>query len=183
MRDIEAVLAAHFETHQAIEPQDVYKLLYQRVFGPEHAIDHRRAAMEALYLEVLRLPPAPAVMPPLIEPLSLDLCRVNLQPFVHGRGSIDLLWRQFYRTAQDYEAGTLVDLERDWRRFLGSVWGRRYAPETLDQFWQRMATAGFAAVHHSCGYAKANAPHYRVVLRDAIPSICAGMQPHPPPAT
>jgi hypothetical protein len=179
MREIEAVLAAHFETHPAIEPQDVYKLLYQRVFGPEHAIDNRRAAMEALYLEVLRLPPAPAIMPPLIEPLSPDLCRVNLQPFVQGRGSIDLLWRQFYHTAQTYEAGTLVDLERDWRRFLGSVWARRYAPELLEQFWQRMATAGFAAVHHSRGYAEANAPHYRVVLRSAIPGIYVGMPRFP----
>ena len=171
MHDIEAVLAAHFETHRAIEPQDVYKLLYQRVFGPEHAIDHRRAAMEALYLEVLQLPPAPAVMPPLVEPLSPNLSRVNIQPFVHGRGSIDLLWRRFYRTAQTHKAGTLADLERDWRRFLGSVWAQRYAPEVLEQFWQRMATAGFTAVHHSRGYAEANAPHYRVVLQALLPDL------------
>ncbi len=29
MRDLEAVLAAHFERHRALEPQDVYKLLYR----------------------------------------------------------------------------------------------------------------------------------------------------------
>ncbi len=171
MRDIEAVLAAHFETHRALDPQDVYKLIYQRVFGPEHAIDNHRAAMEALYLEVVRLPPAPAVMPPLIEPLSPELCRVNLQPFVQNRGSVETLWRQFRRTAQTYTSGTLVDLERDWRRFLSSPWAERYAPEVLEQFWQRMATAGFTAVHHSRGYAEANAPHYRVVLRSLLPEL------------
>lgn len=171
MRDLEAVLAAHFETHRALDPQDVYKLLYQRVFGPEHAIDDHRAAMEALYLEVLRLPPVPAVMPPLIEPLSPELCRVNLQPFVHNRGSVEMLWRQFRRTAKTHTAGTLADLERDWGQFLGSPWAQRYAPEVLGQFWQRMATAGFTAVHHSRGYAEANAPHYRVVLRDLLPEL------------
>jgi hypothetical protein len=179
MRDIETVLAAHFETHRCIDPQDIYKLIYQRVFGPEHAIDNHRAAMEALYLEVLRLPPAPAIMPPLIEPLSSELCRVNLQPFVHQRGSVEMLWRQFRRTAQTYASGTLVELERDWRQFLNSSWAQRYAPEVLDQFWQRMATSGFTAVHHSRGYADANAPHYRVVLRAAIPCLGAEMRGNP----
>ena len=94
---------------------------------------------------------APAVMPPLIEPLSSALCRVNLQPFVHNRGSVERLWRQFRHTAQTYASGTLVDLERDWRQFRSSSWAQRYAPEVLDQFWQRMATAGFTAVHHSRG--------------------------------
>jgi hypothetical protein len=168
MRDLETVLAAHFETHRAIDPQDVYKLIYQRVYGPEHAIDNPRAAMEALYLEVLRLPPAPAVMPPLLEPLSFALCRVNLQPFVQNRGSVEMLWRQFRHTAQTYASGTQVDLERDWRQFRSSPWVQRYAPEVLDQFWQRMATVGFTAVHHSRGYAEANAPHYRVVLRHLV---------------
>lgn len=171
MRDIDAVLAAHFETHRALAPQDVYKLLYQRVFGPEHAIENPRAAKEALYLEVLRLPPAPAVMPPLIEPLSAALCRVNLQPLVQTGGSVEGLWRQFRCTAQTYTAGTLVDLERDWRRFLGSPWAKRYAPEVLEQFWQRMATAGFTAVHHSQGYAQAHAPRYRVVLQALLPGL------------
>lgn len=171
MRDIEAVLTAHFEAHRAIDPRDVYKLIYQRVFGPEHAIHHHRSAMEALYLEVLRLPPAPAVMPPLIEPLSSELCRVNLQPFVQRGGSVEVLWRQFRRTAQTYASGTLVDLDRDWRRFLRSPWAQRYAPAVLEQFWQRMATAGFAAVHHSRGYAEANAPHYRVVRRALLPEL------------
>ncbi|ETW93324.1 MAG: hypothetical protein ETSY1_39695 [Candidatus Entotheonella factor] len=171
MGDLEAVLTAHFETHRALSPQDVYKLIYQRVFGPEHAIENPRSAMEALYLEVLRLPPAPAIMPPLVEPLSVELCRVNLQPFVQNRGSVELLWRQFRHTSQTYTAGTLVDLERDWRRFLSSPWAQRYTPEVLDQFWQRMATSGFAAVHHSRSYAEANVPHYRVVLRALLPEL------------
>lgn len=162
--DVAAVLAAHFETHRSLDPQDVYKLLYQGVLGPEHLMDDARAARERLYLEVLHLPETLAVQP-MIEPLSPMLCRVNLQPFIRNGGSVDTVWRLWRQTARDYEPGTLVDLERSWRHFRSTRWAACYTPERLEQFWQRMATAGFPPVHHSRGYAEANRPHYRVVLR------------------
>ncbi len=162
--EFSTMLAAHFATHQSLTPQDVYKLLYQRVFGPEHAIDNTRAAKEHLYLEVVRLPDTSATVP-LLEPVSPSLCRVNLQPFIRQGGSTEVLWRIFRQTAREYQPGTLVDLERHWTGFLATPWATRYAPEVLEQFWLRMATADFAPVHHSRAYAVANAPHYRVVLR------------------
>jgi hypothetical protein len=159
-----AVLAMHYQTHQAMTPRDVYKLIYQAVFGPEHSVDNRRAAMERLYLEVLHLPDA-SVTVPLLEPLSPLLCRVNLQPFVQQGGSVRALWQSFRQTVREYQPGTLVDLDRLWRFFLATTWARRYDAACLEQFWQHMATAKFAPVHHSRQYAEANAPHYRVVLR------------------
>ena len=167
MGEFDAVLAAHFEAYPAFDPQDVYKLIYQRVFGPEHLIDDVRAAKERLYLEVIRLPETPSPTP-LLDPLSPLLCRVNLQPYIRKGGSIEVLWRLFRQTASDFQPGTLVDLERHWRRFRNTAWAARYAPEVLEQFWQRMATANFSPVHHSRSYAEAHAPHYRVVLRSLI---------------
>jgi hypothetical protein len=163
-----AVLAAHFQTHQALQPQDVYKLIYQRVFGPEHLIDNPRAAWERLYLEVLQLPQSDPP-DPLVESLSPELCRVNLHPFIHRGGSVEALWRAFRQTARAHRPGTLEDLQRTWRVFLGTSWASRYAPEQLEQFWLRMATADFPPVHHSRTYTEANAPHYRVVWRSLIP--------------
>ena len=84
--EFSAILAAHYQTHAALAPRDVYKLIYQAVFGPEHSIDNLRAAMERLYLEVLHLPDTPVTVP-LLEPLSPLLCRVNLQPFVQQGGA------------------------------------------------------------------------------------------------
>ena len=165
--EFSTMLAAHFATHQALMPQDVYKLLYQRVFGPEHAMDNAGAAKEHLYLEVVRLPATPVTLP-LLEPVSPSLCRVNLQPFIRQGGSAEILWRVFRQTAREYQVGTLVDLERHWTGFLATPWAKRYAPEVLEQFWLRMATADFAPVHHSREYAAANAPHYRVVLRTLL---------------
>jgi hypothetical protein len=164
IEEFSAVLAAHYQTYQVLEPQDIYKLVYQRVFGPEHSVVRLSAARERLYLEVLQLPETPTSLP-LLEPLSSALCRVNLQPFVQHGGSVGRLWQNFRQTVREFQPGTLEDLQRTWTLFLSTPWARHYAPERLDQFRQQMATADFPPVHHSQAYAKANAPHYRVVLR------------------
>jgi len=159
-----AVLAAHYQAQQALAPQDVYKLIYQRVFGPEHSLGQPAVARERLYLEILQLPPTAASIP-LLEPLSSKLCRVHLHPVLHSGRSIAALWRVFRQTARTFRPGTLADVQRHWRLFCASPWAQQYPPEQLEQFWQRMATEGFPPVHHSPAYAAANAPHYRVVLR------------------
>ncbi len=168
-REFDAVLAAHFDTYPVLELQDVYKLIYQRVFGPEHLIDDVRAAKEGLYLEVVRLPETVLPSPePLFEPLSAELCRVNLQPYVKSGGDLEALWRKFRQTARDFQSGTVVDLEWHWRLFLTSSWASAYPSAEQEQFWQRMATANFSPVHHSRTYATAYTPHYRVVLRSLL---------------
>ena len=161
--EFSATLAAHYQTHAALAPRDVYKLIYQAVFGPEHSLDNVRAALECLYLEVLHLPDTPVTVP-LLEPLSPLLCRVNLQPFVQQGGSVRALWQRFRQTVHEYQPGTLADLDRLWKFFLATTWAQRYDAAYLEQFWQQMATANFAPAHHSRQYAEANAPHYRVVL-------------------
>jgi hypothetical protein len=165
--ELATILVTHYQTYQALEPQDVYKLLYQAVFGPEHSIDNWRAAAERLYLEILHLPAETAPVP-LLEPLSPRLCRVNLQPFVQQGGNVRGLWRLLRQTVRDYQPGTLTDLERYWKLFGVTPWACRYEAAALEQFWQRMATANFAPVHHSQAYTAAHAPHYRVVLRTLV---------------
>jgi hypothetical protein len=162
--ELTATLDAHYQAHRSIAPQDVYKLLYQAVFGPEHSVTHWRVATENLYLEILHLSePLHAV--PLLEPLSPGLCRVNLQPYKAKGMSVQLLWTMWQQTVREYQPGTLEDLERYWKFFLVTPWAATYPAELLEQFWQRMATAAFQPVHHSRVYAEANQPHYRVVWR------------------
>lgn len=162
--EFSAILAAHYDSHSGIQPQDIYKLIYQAVFGPEHSVTHWRTAVENLYLEMLHLPevfePTPCV-----EYLSPVLCRVNLQCCkVHGI-SVQVIIKLFRQTLREYQPGNLEDLQRYWKFFLTTSWAAHYPAELLEQFWQRMATADFQPVHHSRSYAEANQPHYRVVLR------------------
>ena len=159
---LSVILTTHYRLYQTLELRDIYKLLYQRVFGPEHSVDNPRTARGRLYLEAIQLPDT--VSTPMFEPLSSVLCRVNLQSFIQAGGDLGRLWKAFRQTARDFQPGVVADLQRDWSRFRSTAWAQRYAPELLEQFWQSMATANFPSVHHSRGYAKANAPHYRVVL-------------------
>ena len=164
------ILAVHFQRYQNLELRDIYKLLYQRVFGPEHSIDNLRVARERLYLEVIQLSETPVSMT-MIEPLSSVLCRVNLQPFVQAGGDISRLWKVFRQTVCDFQPGSQVDFQRDWKHFRNAAWARRYDDALLDQFWQRMATANFPPVHHSRCYRKTYTPHYRVVCRSLAEAV------------
>jgi hypothetical protein len=110
------ILASHYRLYHSLELRDIYKLLYQRVFGPEHSVDHLRAARERLYLEVIQLSDT-LVAIPMFEPLSSVLCRVNLQPFIQAGGDPDRLWKVFCQTASDFQPGVLADLQRDWHLF------------------------------------------------------------------
>lgn len=158
-----ALFTTHAQAHPVLRPQDAYKFLYQRVFGPEHSVENLAAARERLYLEVLHLPAQAPTVPPL-EPLSPMVCRVNLWPLVRTGGNIAALWQAFKQTLRDFQPGTLDDLQRLWRLLLTTAWARGVAAGSLEQFWQQMATEGFPPVHHSRAYATAYAPHYRVVL-------------------
>jgi hypothetical protein len=123
-----------------------------------------RVAAESLYLEILHVPDTPAEEP-LLEPVSPQLCRVNLQPYKAQGHSVQSLWALFKQTIRTYAPGTLDDLVRYWKFFLATPWATQYSSPILEQFWQRMATADFQPVHHSRAYATTNHPHYRVVLR------------------
>lgn len=164
------ILAVHYRLYHTLALRDIYKLLYQRVFGPEHSIDDLKAARERLYLEVIQLPEMPVSIT-MIEPLSSVLCRVNLQPFIQAGGDIGRLWKVFRQTVRDFQPGSLADFQGDWRHFRNTCWAQRYAPELLEQFWQRMATADFPPVHHSRRYTEAHAPHYRVICRSLAEAV------------
>jgi hypothetical protein len=90
------------------------------------------------------------------------------------RKNLRALWRLFWRTAQEYQSGTLADLTYAWQLFVATPWARQYESARLEQFWQQMATANFPPVHHSRAYAAANAPHYRVVLRVPLVALLNG---------
>lgn len=164
--DLYEILQTHQQRYPSLAPQDVYKLLYQRIFGPEHSVSDWRAAWGTLYLEVLELP-GDATSLPLYEPLSSQLGRVHLQPLQQQGISVQLLWTAFRQTLQHFRPGAREDFLRSWHVALETPWAHSYPPAELAQFWQQMATADFPPVHHSPAYRIAHQPHYRVVLRAA----------------
>src|SRR5512136_2283430 len=81
----------HLARYPAMEPADVYKLLYQGVLGPEHLIASPKAFAARLRVEYDIQPSDDAE--PLWEPVRPDGARgrVNLRPFKAAGGDVERL--------------------------------------------------------------------------------------------
>jgi hypothetical protein len=161
---IARILLRQFARHPIMEPQDVYKLVFQAVMGSRHAgLD---SAMAAAWLarEVAALGPGPAE--PMLDTISTDgrMVRVNLRPYLAAGGSPDALLDAFLRTAREYE-GSPARLRRELAE-VERLAGEGVVPlsrAVLHAYFARMRAQGFPAVEHSNAYEEAYHPAYRVV--------------------
>ena len=164
------LLARQLARFPAMEPQDVYKLLYQATMGSRHAGLDSAMAAQWLEREVREL--GPALDEPATDTISADgrMVRVNLRPYLAAGGDRAALLRAFVRTAREFRGSTA-----DLRRQLGYV--ERMASDgeirlpagALRRYFARMRAAGYPAVEHSSAYAAAYRPAYRVVLGAVLP--------------
>jgi hypothetical protein len=108
---------------------------------------------------------------PVIDPISADgrVVRVNLRPYVAGKGDLGLLLEGFARTAKDYR-GTEGQLRSYWRcaERIAEEGAFSLAVDELRSFFKEMERLEFPAVHHSGEYDRAYRPAYRVVVREYL---------------
>jgi len=155
----------HLAQHPAMEPRDVYKLLYQGVLGPEHLIASLEDFAARLRTEYETVPPYAAE--PLWEPVCPDgaLGRLNLRPFKARGGNMEQLIATCLWTAGQ-AWGTPEELQAAWATFVelcrAGQWKVLPLPEVL-AFSAWLEEHGYPAVHHSTGYKEASAPAYRLV--------------------
>ena len=92
-------IKTHIERYPQARPQDVYKLIFQGVYGVGHIITGK--AKEYLWEEAGRIPLEGYPERPLIEPVSPDgsMVRVNLRPFLRMNLSLDGLFRVMMASA------------------------------------------------------------------------------------
>ncbi len=163
-------ILAHARRYPRWQVVDVYKLIYQGVFGAEHALRDAQLARRYLEDEWARLVPA-AVDEPLFEPLRADgaLGRVNLRPYKAQGGDVEALYAAWMVTAGRVH-GTVDALRDAWEHVeaLAQQGALPFALAELRQFWQDQAAQGFPAVHHSALYRSLYAPAYRVVLLEGL---------------
>jgi hypothetical protein len=167
---VRGLLARQLARFPAMEPQDVYKLLYQATMGSRHAGLDSAMAAQWLEREVREL--GPALDEPATDTISADgrMVRVNLRPYLAAGGDRAALLRAFVRTAREFRGSTA-----DLRRQLGYV--ERMASDgeirlpagALRRYFARMRAAGYPAVEHSSAYVAAYRPAYRVVLGAVLP--------------
>ena len=158
-------LVEHLRRRPRMEVRDVYKLLYQGVFGVAHIMGEE--AWERLREEAERVAPMDSVDEPLVEPVSVDgrLVRVNLRPYIRQGGDLRALYRAMLESSKH---------EGDPAEFV-SLWGMfkeaaaelelDFDDETIRLYDRSLKEKGPEPRHHSAAYREAYYPAYRVVMR------------------
>ena len=179
-----AILDWHRQRYPLLQAQDIYKLVYQGVYGPGHIITSAAAARRALEDELAALEvrgqrskvKGQKSDEELIEPIdpSGRLVRVNLRPLLgeggrmkeEGRRGAGYEWliRALVESARIVK-GSRVQMAR--RLSAAIRWCRTSLPgqaAELDEIAARAREANYPAFHHSLAYRRAYRPAYRVVI-------------------
>jgi hypothetical protein len=162
----------HLDRHQNLGIQDVYKLLYQGVFGAEHLVTDIGSARTALIEEWQRVPADANEI--LIEPVSMDaqIVRINIRRCQAEGLTVNDLWTAFYTSLSDVTAEA-NDFEKMWNSFcdLCRLKTSSFDVDDAINFGQRAKNDGWPARHHTAAYRRANYPAYRVVRKSEFDKI------------
>jgi hypothetical protein len=156
----------HIERYPKALPRDVYKLIFQGIYGVGHIITGK--AWDYLLEEAGRIPIEDYPDRPLIEPVSPDgsLVRINLRPFMRLTLSLDDLFLVMTASA-DVEGDDERFIEL-WRVFVDLVETGEIEMEmeTVQGIQDLIDMKGIKPMHHTEPYRHAYYPAYRVVRLD-----------------
>ena len=160
-----AFLIEHLRRRPRMEARDVYKLLYQGVFGVSHIMGEK--AWERLREEAERVDLLDHLDEPLVEPVSVDgrMVRVNLRPYLRQGGDLRTLYGAMLESAE-YEGDT-TEFVSLWGMFKEAAAEQDldFDDETIRLYDRSLEEKGPEPRHHSAAYREAYYPAYRVVMR------------------
>ncbi|MCW4012359.1 MAG: hypothetical protein NWF07_05120 [Candidatus Bathyarchaeota archaeon] len=144
--------------------QDIYKLLFQGVFGVAHIVSDK--AWNILIEEAGRINLKEHSEDPLIEPVSPDasMVRVNLRQYINGGGDLESLYQVMRKSAEHKgDDEVFLDYWGQYKRMVteGLVSG---AQNEIDELDNLISTEGVKPRHHTEPYRQAYYPAYRVVV-------------------
>jgi len=165
---VTTLLTEHLARRPAMQPRDIYKLLYQGVRGPEHLITSPQAFREYLVSEWETLNPEGDDL--LRESIRPDgsLLRLNLRPFKAAGGSLEALTTACLETARR-PWGTQDELQQVWECFVDACIAGSWPSVTLQQvdiLTSLLQENKFPPLHHSDRYRELYQPAYRLVAAD-----------------
>jgi hypothetical protein len=146
------IIDNYINLHKGLEVNDIYKFIYQMVFGCEHLVVDRNSAVVYLMSEYLEIQPKDT---PLFESLGQQYVRVNLESYLfHDLNPNDLI-NAFIKSSE------LNKNDKDYFRELCLMYIDSGLFNKLD----------YQAVHHSEQFRKLYNPHYRVIDKRYIDTI------------
>ncbi len=169
VQQVYSLIKRHHALRPEMEPQDVYKLLYQSAMGLGHLIADTTKAREYLMRELAALDTTDNVVrDSLTEPIAHDstMLRVNLRPFRDRRLNPDRLIAAMLGTVKNYSPDKEMFLQ-DWKIFIHLAGSDRmpFSKDSVNRFDETMRLQNYPMVHHSRRYTEIYRPAYRVILR------------------
>jgi hypothetical protein len=172
--DLTELVNYHLDLHKDAELRDLYKLVHQSVFGPEHLGE---GASENAIAEEMKGAEDVGFEEPLLEPISIDAgaCRVNLSTAREQSIPASLL-AEAMRSSAPIFAGDQSEFALRWRE-LGDCLeqlARKFDIQDYRKLTSAMAEKEFPPLHHSGPYREQNRPAYRVLKRDQLERLMRG---------
>ncbi len=156
--ELAEILSWHLNHYPLLQAEDIYKLIFQGVWGPGHIISDLEQARQRLFQEIKAASlsePAPEAIEP-VDPAGL-LIRVNLALLQGSLKRGELLFQALVRTTREFipqPANFPLHLD------LARKWTARHLPEQAE----RLTQINDPLPRHSAIYLKTYRPAYRVIL-------------------
>lgn len=154
-------LTMQLERHPWAQPEDIVKLCYQSAYGAEHLLNDRNKAKAYFYSEYASTSNANIV---LYEPISPDVCRVNLSAWKNSGMPPEWLFCMF-AASSSMPYGGKERLEQhlsEAEETLSSV-SLHFSYSKWKSFLSQYHAQGMPAVHHSPVYREKEHPSYRII--------------------
>jgi hypothetical protein len=162
----EYFILKHIERYPQAQPRDVYKLIYQGIYGVGHILTEK--AWDYLQEEAGRIPKEDYPDRHLVEPVSPDgsMVRINLRPFLRLTLSLDDLFMVIKASAEvEGDDDKFMEL---WRVFVDLVETGEIEMDLdrVKEVQDSIDMRGIKPMHHTEPYRQAYYPAYRVVRLD-----------------
>lgn len=168
-----SILLEQLGLHPGFTVEDLYKLIYQAVFGLEHLFSDEKGAYRALCeeLEGLTQPLSGEKLLELIDPKGI-IYRMNLRPYKTKRGNLDRLFKVLLLTKRRV-SGTRMDFLSLWEeaKKLIKKLSLPFSLEHMKKLEFSFLNGDLPILHHSKSYERLNHPSYRLVATEYIEII------------
>lgn len=159
-------LKEQFRLHPSMQPQDVIKQCYQAAYGAEHLLLDIEKAKEYFNKEYAETPASFSV--PLYEPISENICRVNLAAWKARGLDADELFELFLASAHVSSSVGDKSAFNNCIKPAEQLIQKGKAPFSYEEwqaYYAEYKAAGMPLVHHSDAYHEAEQPAYRIVRK------------------
>lgn len=157
MTEIQEILLAHLKAYPQMEFDDVYKLLYQHVYGANHAVAEKEAIFSVLKKEAESMG----------EPSENGFVEIGngfvRAPIRKDEAYLRALAEKFYLTAKEKTDGDFSAVFVPLRSWILETFS--FDEKELDLCFEELQAHSFPPVSHSETYKKLYRPHYRVISK------------------